>query len=127
MLFALHLAAISTVTRPTVGKETVVKQIVVIFLIAVLAIPAAALAGGTGPARVLLVDGDVMFRSPDAEEWLPTAVNTPLDEGDAIWTSAGSKTELQLADGTIVRLDGETQLDLIAAEDGFTHLHLASG
>lgn len=94
---------------------------------AVLAIPVIAMAGIIGPARVLLVDGDVMFRSPDAEEWLPASVNTPLDEGDAIWSPAGSRAEIQLADGTVVRLDSESQLDLIAVEDGFTHLHQASG
>jgi hypothetical protein len=98
-----------------------------IFLVAALAFPAIVLAGIIVPARILQVDGDVMFRSPDAEEWLPAAVNTPLDEGDAIWTPDGSRTGIQLADGTVVRLDGGSQLDLIAVEDGFTHLHLASG
>ena len=103
------------------------KRIILLFLVAVLAIPALSIAGIIGPARVLLVDGDVMFHSPDAEDWLPAAVNTPLDESDALWTPAGSRTEIQLADGTVVRLDGGSQLDLIAVEDGFTHLHLASG
>ena len=103
------------------------KRIIMIFMVAVLAIPAIAMAGIISPARVRLVDGDVSFRSPDAEEWLPATVNTPLDEGDEIWIPAGSRTEIQLADGTVVRLDGDSQLDLIAVEDGFTHLHLASG
>ena len=39
----------------------------------------------------------------------------------------GSRTEVQLGDGTTVRLDEGSQLDLIAVEDGFAHLHLASG
>ena len=103
------------------------KQIILMFLIAFLAIPALALAGVISPARVLLVDGDIMFRSPDADEWLPASVNTPLDEGDAIWAPDGSRTEIQLADGTVVRLDSGAQLDFIAIEEGFTHLHLASG
>lgn len=103
------------------------KRVISLFLTTVLVIPAIAMAGIIGPARVLLVDGDVMFRTPEAEEWLPASVNTPLDEGDAIWTPSGSRTEVQLADGTVMRLDGESQLDLIAVEDGFMHLHLASG
>ena len=103
------------------------KRIILIILAAALTIPAMSMAGGISPARVLLVDGDVMFRSPDAEEWLPATVNTPLDEGDAVWIPDGSRTELQLADGTLLRLDGGSQLDLIAIEEGFTHLHLASG
>jgi hypothetical protein len=107
--------------------EDRMKKIIMLLLAAVLAYPSLALSGVVGPARVLLVDGDIMFRTPDAEEWLPTSVNTPLDEGDAIWAPDGSRTEIQLADGTVVRLDGGSQLDLIAVEDGFTHLHLASG
>ena len=103
------------------------KRIILILLAAVLAIPAVSIAGIISPARVMLVDGDVMFRSPDSEEWLPVSVNTPLDEGDAVWAPDGSRTELQLADGTILRLDEGSQLDLIAIEEDFTHVHLASG
>ncbi len=103
------------------------KIYILTILAAVLIMPIFARAAVISPARVLLVDGDVMFRTPDAGEWLPVSVNTPLDEGDAIWTPAGSKTEIQLAEGTLVRLDAESELELIAVEDGFTHLHLARG
>jgi hypothetical protein len=103
------------------------KQTVLVILMILFFIPAVVTAGVVSPARVLMVDGEVMFRAPDSEEWLPAAVNTPLDESDSIWAPAGSKTELQLADGSVVRLDGGSQLDMIAVEDGFTHLHLASG
>lgn len=103
------------------------KKVILIFILAILTIPAAAIAGVVGPARVMLVDGDIMFRTPDTDEWLPASINTPLDEGDAILASSGSRAEIQLADGTVIRLDGGSQLDMIAVEDGFTHLHLASG
>lgn len=103
------------------------KRIILLFLVAVLVIPSAAMAVMIGPARVLLIDGDVLFRTTDTDEWLPATVNTPLDESDAIWVPDGSRTEIQLADGTLVRLDSGSQLDLIAVEDGFTHLHLARG
>jgi hypothetical protein len=103
------------------------KQIILIFLVTILVIPAVALAGLIGPARVVLAEGDVTFRSPDAAEWLPVSINTPLDEGDVLWVPSGSRSEIQLADGTVIRVDGGSQLDLIAIEDGFSHLHLASG
>lgn len=107
------------------------KQILMVIKVAIvtvsLSIPSLALAGVISPARINLVDGDVIFRTPDSTEWLPASVNTPLDEGDALWVPAGGRTEIQLADGTVVRLDGGSQLDLIAVEDNFTHLHLASG
>lgn len=103
------------------------KQFILIFLMVIITIPVIALAGVISPARVVLVDGDIMFRSPDSKEWLPASMNTPLDEGDALWAPDGSRAELQLANGTVVRLDSGSQLYLIAVEDGFTHLHLASG
>ena len=103
------------------------KQIIWLCLAVALIIPTYSIAGVIGPARVRLVDGEIMFRTPDTDEWLPTSINTPLDEGDAVWCPDGAKTEIQLPDGAIVRLDGGSQLDLLANDDGFTHLHLASG
>lgn len=84
-------------------------------------------AGVVAPARLLMMDGDILFRTPESDEWLPAAINTPLDEGDSIWFPQDSRGEIQLSDGTIVRLDAGSQLDFIANEDGFTHLHLTSG
>jgi len=85
------------------------------------------LAAVSGPARVRLADGDVLFRTPDSGEWLPAAVNTPLDEGDAIWCPDDARAEIQLADGSLIRIDQNSELDLLANEDGFIHLYLASG
>lgn len=85
------------------------------------------LAAVTAPARVRLVDGDVLFRTPDSDEWLPAAVNTPLDEGDAIWCPDDARAEIQLPDGSLIKIDQNSELDLLANEDDFIHLYLASG
>lgn len=74
-----------------------------------------------------MMDGDVLFRTPDSDEWLPASINTPLDEGDAIWCPDNSKAEIQLADGSILRIAEGSQLDMLANEEGFTHLYLATG
>jgi hypothetical protein len=103
------------------------KRIIWLFLAAVILVPVYSTAGAIGPARVTLLDGDIMFRTPDAEEWLPASINTPLDEGDALWCPDGSRVEVQLPDGSLLRMDGGSQLDLLANEDEFMHLHLASG
>lgn len=122
MFFAVHV-----LTQRITRQETDMKKLILICMLATILIPAWSFAGVIGPARIRLADGDIMFRTPDAGEWLPAAVNTPLDEGDAVWCPDGAKAEIQLADGTMVRLNGGSQLDLLANEDGFTHLHLASG
>jgi hypothetical protein len=90
-------------------------------------IPDISFAGVLGPASVRFLEGNVMLRTPDSGEWMSVSVNTPVDEGDAVWCDEASKAELQLPDGTIVRLSGGSQLDLIANDDAFIHLHLASG
>jgi hypothetical protein len=103
------------------------KKIILLFTLMALIIPAWLSAGVTGPARISLVDGEVMFRTPVSGEWLTASINTPIDEGDALWCPDGSRAEIQLSDGAVVRLDGGSQLDLIAYDESFTHLHLASG
>ena len=103
------------------------KRIIWLCLVVLFIAPTLSQAGIIGPANIRFADGDVMFRTPDDDEWLPAAINTPLDEGDAVWCPTGSRVEIQLPDGTMVRMDGGSQLDLLANEDGFTHLHLASG
>jgi hypothetical protein len=90
-------------------------------------VPTTSFAAVAGPARVKMMDGDVLFRTPDSDEWLPALINTPLDEGDAIWCAENSKAEIQLPDGSIIRIDERSHLDILANEDGFIHLHLATG
>lgn len=79
------------------------------------------------PARLSLVQGDVMFITADADDWEPAAVNMPLDEGDSLWCPYGAKAELQLPDGSLLRLDGGSQLNLLANEGSFMHFNLAGG
>jgi len=117
-------AEINIVTKEEISmKRLSWILITLIFLI----IPSISLAGLVAPARITLADGEVLFRTPDGDEWLTATVNTPLDEGDTVWCPEDSRTEIQLADGTVVRLENGSQLDLLAFEKTFTHLHLASG
>lgn len=103
------------------------KRIILMCLTMLLLVPAWSQADIIGPANIRYMDGDVMFRTPDDDEWLPASINTPLDEGDAVWCPDGSRVEIQLPDGSMLRMDDGSQLDLIANEDGFVHVHLASG
>jgi hypothetical protein len=103
------------------------KRIILFCLLMVITLPDWAPAAAIGPARIRSVYGDTLFQTPDSEEWLPATVNTPLEEGDAVWCPDGSRVEIQLPDGSVVRLDGGSQLHLLANEEGFAHLHLARG
>lgn len=99
----------------------------IVFMLLTIIPPSWALAGVISPARVHLQVGDTYFRSPGDDDWLPAAINTPLDEGDSVWCPEGSRLEIQLSDGSLVRIDGGSGLDLLAVEEGFTQMHLSSG
>lgn len=98
-----------------------------ILIAALLFIPALGHAELNGLARISLVEGNVQFHGGDTPDWLPVAVNTPLDEGDSIWCPPGSRAEIQLRNGTCIRLDENSSLDLIAVEDDFAQVHLGMG
>lgn len=92
-----------------------------------LVLPLHAFADLQGFARLSLAEGDVQIRVADTDDWVPAVVNTPLYEGDSIWTPAGSRTELQLQDGSIIRLDAKSSLSILKVEDDSLQLHLAIG
>ena len=92
-----------------------------------LVLPLPAFADLQGFARLSLAEGDVQIRVADTDDWVPAVVNTPLYEGDSIWTPAGSRTELQLQDGSIIRLDAKSSLSILKVDDDSLQLHLAIG
>lgn len=98
-----------------------------LLVLTILLFPALSHADLSGLARISLVEGNVQLRGSDAPDWLPVAVNTPLDEGDSIWCPPGSRAEIQLRNGTCIRLDENSSLDLLAIEDDFAQLHLGLG
>ncbi len=88
-----------------------------------------ALAQGEPPARVArlaFIDGTVSLHDSDKTDWMQAIVNTPLTTGDSLWTEPTARSEVSLA-GTRMRLDGATQLDLLAVDDGQTRLQLVQG
>lgn len=80
----------------------------------------------TRVGRLAFVDGIVSFHDNRQAGWGPAIVNTPLTSGDALWTEPGAHSEISVG-GTRVRLDGATQLDMLALDDSQTRLQLAQG
>ncbi len=77
-------------------------------------------------ARLAFTDGAVSFHDDQQSDWSRAAINTPLTSGDAVWTEPGARSEISLA-GTRVRLDGGTELDMLALDDTQTRMQLAQG
>ena len=76
--------------------------------------------------RLAFTEGSVSFHDQDDVDWTKAVVNTPLTLGDGIWTEPGARSELSVA-GARIRLDGGTQLDLLALDDSQTRLQLGRG
>jgi len=90
-------------------------------------LPLQAFAEMSGYARLNLLEGDVQIRMDGTTEWVPAAINTPLEEGDSIWCPDGSRAEIQLQNGTFVRLDEQSSLDILALDADFQQYYLGMG
>lgn len=90
-------------------------------------IPAFVHAAPLENGRISLVEGDVQIYTQDAADWLPASINMPLQEWDRIWVPAGGRVELQLRDGSLVRLNGGSSLDIVALEGNSFRFYLNAG
>ena len=99
---------------------------IILLAMAVLLLPAYAHAS-LGIARIRFLEGDVQVRTPEAGEWMPAAVNTPLDEGDELWVPEGARAELQLSSGTSIRLDRNSALEILTLEKTSSQFYLSDG
>jgi hypothetical protein len=99
---------------------------IILLALAVLLLPAYAHAS-LDLARIRFLEGDVQIRTAEAGEWLPAAVNTPVDEGDELWVPEGARAELQLRSGTSVRLDRNSALEILTLEKTSAQFYLSEG
>lgn len=80
-----------------------------------------------GSLRLSLIAGDVQVRTEDTGEWVPASINMPLMDGDRIWVPDGGRTELQSRDGTLLRLDENSALEILTVEKDSYQFYLTEG
>ncbi len=95
--------------------------------IAALLLPAFAYSATLGDARISFLEGDVQMRTTDAGDWVPAAINTPLDEGDELWVPDGGRIEFQLNTGTVLRLDQNSALQILTLNRTSSQFYLSEG
>src|SRR4051794_4216239 len=76
-------------------------------------------AATNGFARISLLQGDVLVKTEDSPDWVPASINTPIGEGDSIWSPEGARVEVQLKNGSFIRLDQQSSLDVLTVEDDY--------
>jgi len=84
---------------------------------------------GASYGRLLHYEGGIFLRRDgvDGSGSVEVAVNTPIIPGDQIWTGRDGRTEIQLADGSLVRIDVDSRvsfLNLADAESNFDNTTL---
>ena len=70
-----------------------------------------------GDMYLRFLEGDVQVKTEDTDEWLPASINMPLIDGDQIWVPDNARAELMLRDGTTVRLDRNSYLEILTSEE----------
>lgn len=60
------------------------------------------------PPRLSLIDGEVSFWRPGAQNWTPARVNIPLASGDELYTGAETNCEVQVGPRAFIRAGAAT-------------------
>ena len=79
------------------------------------------------PPRLSLIEGQVSFWRPGGEDWAPARPNTPLANGDSIYTGPSSNAELQVGPRSYVRIGEATQLQVSSVEPDFLQIKVTGG
>lgn len=73
------------------------------------------------------IDGDVQIKTEDTGDWVPAAINTPLSEGGRVWGPDAARVELQLKDGTYLRMNENSSLDILTLDKDSFQFYLGTG
>jgi hypothetical protein len=79
------------------------------------------------PPRLALVEGEVSFLRPGADDWAPARANLALASGDRLYTQDDANVEIQLAPRAFLRAGERTELALESHEPDFLQLRVGSG
>jgi ferric-dicitrate binding protein FerR (iron transport regulator) len=77
--------------------------------------------------RVSLLEGEVQIFTEETGEWVPASINMPIQEGDRVWAADGGRVELNFKDGTYLRLDQKSAVEILNLEKNSYQLHLSTG
>lgn len=84
-------------------------------------------AGGPGVAHISLIHGDVSMQRGDSGDWVATSLNTPIVSGDVVATSDGSRAEVQLDNGDVLRLSGQSQAKIADLSRNHIQVQISQG
>jgi hypothetical protein len=89
--------------------------------------PLTAFAEDLGMGRISFIQGQVQIQPAGTKEWQVASVNVPVQAGDRFWTPEDARLELQFQNGTILRLDYKSTLDVLSLDEKAMQFHLSMG
>jgi hypothetical protein len=90
-------------------------------------LPLAVSAEDLGAGRISFIQGQAQIQPAGAKEWQLAAVNVPIRTGDRFWTPEDARMELQFQNGTILRMDYKSTLDVLTLDAAMIQVHLSQG
>lgn len=90
-------------------------------------LPLAASAEDLGAGRISFIQGQAQIQPAGTKEWQLASVNVPVRAGDRFWTPEDARMELQFQNGTILRLDYKSTLDVLNLDQTMMQFHLSMG
>jgi len=73
------------------------------------------------------MQGDIQVQSKGATEWFPAAINLPVQAGDRLWAPKEAWAQVETRDGSVIRLDADSSLEILAVGKDSLQMYLSQG
>ena len=77
--------------------------------------------------RIAYIEGQLLRYMPDEDDWVLTDVDTPFGQYDNLFSSEDGKAEIIMPNNTLLRIGGDTQVQLIELTNEVTETDISSG
>lgn len=77
--------------------------------------------------RIAFLEGQLLIYPAGATDWAPAGKDTPFRADDVLFCERNGKAELLLLDNTLVRIDAETEVQLVTLNKDLVELDIDSG
>ena len=80
-----------------------------------------------GALRLSQMAGDVQIQSKGSDEWFPATINFPVQAGDRLWSPKDAWIQVETREGSVIRLDADSSIDIVAVEKDSLQVYLSQG
>ncbi len=77
--------------------------------------------------RIAHIEGQLLRYVPDEDDWVLTDADTPFGQYDSLFSSEDGKAEIIMPNNTMVRIGGDTQVQLIELTGDAAEIQVSSG